>query len=103
MSPLQLVSSGLMAASERSDGVGDTGGLELVLPKRMTRPGTGPWANENEGTLVKPSPTGWCALGVAAAWWVSGCAGCDWPFFRAAAAAAVAAAVAAAAPPFCSW
>lgn len=42
MSPLQLVSSGLIPANDRSDGVGDTGGLELVLvlPKRMTRPGT---------------------------------------------------------------
>lgn len=40
MSPLQLVSSGLIPASDLSDGVGDTGGLELVLPKRMTLAGT---------------------------------------------------------------
>ena len=39
MSPLQLVSSGLIPASDLSDGVGDTGGLELVLPNLMTRPG----------------------------------------------------------------
>lgn len=40
MSPLQLVSSGLIPANDLSDGVGDTGGLELVLPKRMTLAGT---------------------------------------------------------------
>ncbi|TNN31001.1 hypothetical protein EYF80_058847 [Liparis tanakae] len=34
-----LVSSGLIPASDLSEGVGDIGGLELVLPKRMTRPG----------------------------------------------------------------
>lgn len=40
MSSLQLVSSGLNPANDLSDGVGDTGGLELVLPNRMTLPGT---------------------------------------------------------------
>lgn len=40
MSPLQLVSSGLIPANDLSDRVGDTGGLELVLPNLMTRPGT---------------------------------------------------------------
>lgn len=39
-SPLQLASSGLIPANDLSDGVGDTGGLELVLPKRMTLAGT---------------------------------------------------------------
>lgn len=49
MSPLQLVSSGLRPASERSDGVGDTGGLELVLPNLMIRPGTA-WAREDRAS-----------------------------------------------------
>lgn len=40
MSPLQLVSSGLMPANDLSEGEGDTGGLELVLPNLMTLPGT---------------------------------------------------------------
>lgn len=40
MSPLQLVSSGLIPANDLSDGVGETGGLEVVLPNLMTRPGT---------------------------------------------------------------
>lgn len=40
MSPLQLVSSGDIPARDLSEGVGETGGLELVLPNLMTRPGT---------------------------------------------------------------
>lgn len=55
MSPLQLVSSGLMPASDLSDGVGDTGGLELVLPKRITLSGiTG--ASEEKLNLNVLSP-----------------------------------------------
>jgi hypothetical protein len=38
-SPLQLVSSGLITASDRSDGVGDTGGEEFVLPNLIIRAG----------------------------------------------------------------
>lgn len=55
MSPLQLVSSGLIPAKDLSDGVGDTGGLELVLPKRMTLSGT-TVANEDKVNLNPLSP-----------------------------------------------
>lgn len=64
MSPLQLVSSGLKPANERSEGVGDTGGLELVLPNRMTRPGTA-WASEDKASLKQaPSASWWSKVGV---------------------------------------
>lgn len=58
MSPLQLVSSGLKPANERSEDVGDAGGLELVLPNRMTRPGTA-WASEDKASLKQAPSAGW--------------------------------------------
>lgn len=54
MSPLQLVSSGDIPASDLSEGVGETGGLELVLPNLMTRPGTTGVMEEREN-LKPPS------------------------------------------------
>lgn len=60
MSPLQLVSSGLSPASDLSDGVGDTGGLELVLPNLMTRPGT-IWVKGDNANLNPTSP-GCCSV-----------------------------------------
>lgn len=102
MSPLQLVSSGLIPASDLSDGVGETGGLELVLPKRITLPGTA-WANEDRANL-KPHSPGWASGATAAAVGEEATAlvaeptpcwpGGSMPFFKTAAAPP---------PPFCSW
>lgn len=93
MSPLQLVSSGLIPASDLSDGVGDTGGLELVLPNRMTLPGT-IGVIDDKASLKLTSPDGVsemvAAVGEDAT--VPAAGGCPLPFFKAAEL-----------PPFCSW
>lgn len=97
ISPLQLVSSGLIPASDLSDGVGDIGGLELVLPNRMTRPGT-IWANDDNANLNPPSLDCCSEMAVvvgedvmvlaAEVCWL----GCKTLFFKTAVL-----------PPFCSW
>lgn len=93
MSPLQLVSSGLIPASDLSDGVGDTGGLELVLPNRMTLPGT-TGVIDDKASLKPTSPDGGsemvAAVGEDATVLAAGVS--KLPFFKAAEL-----------PPFCSW
>lgn len=99
MSPLQLVSSGLIPANDLSDGVGDTGGLELVLPNRITRPGTA-CASEDRDNLNPPSTDWWSEVEVVvgedvvvlAAEVVPCKPDCKMPFFKTVAV-----------PPFCSW
>lgn len=61
MSPLQLVSSGLIPANDLSDRVGDTGGLELVLPNLMTCPGTICVKGDN-ANLYPTSPGCWSVV-----------------------------------------
>lgn len=104
MSPLQLVSSGDIPARDLSEGVGETGGLELVLPNLMTRPGTTGVMEDREN--LKPPSTDRMSAGVVVVVEVvdgeevllllvlaDGCRP-DWqnPFFGAELV-----------PPFCSW
>lgn len=94
MSPLQLVSSGDIPARDLSEGVGETGGLELVLPNLMTRPGT-TGVMEDRENLKPPSADRTSTAVVVVV--VDGEAVLllvDWeiPFFRAELL-----------PPFCSW
>lgn len=104
MSPLQLVSSGDIPARDLSEGVGETGGLELVLPNLMTRPGTTGVMEDSEN--LKPSSADRMSAAVVLVV-VDGeevlllllvvlvafaAVDCDIPFFRAEPP-----------PPFCSW
>lgn len=101
MSPLQLVSSGDIPARDLSEGVGETGGLELVLPNLMTRPGT-TGVMEDRENLKPPSADRMSAAVVVVGVVVDGeevlllvaFAAPDWeiPFFKAELL-----------PPFCSW
>lgn len=89
ISPLQLVSSGLIPAKDLSDGVGDTGGLELVLPNRMTRPWT-TWVSDDNANLNPTSPNCWSEAAPVVGEAVTVLAaevcwpGCEMPFFKAA-------------------
>lgn len=57
-SPLQLASSGLMPATERSEAAGDMGGDELVLPNRIVGGRLLPLAAKGKGP-VPASPDWW--------------------------------------------
>lgn len=108
MSPLQLVSSGDIPARDLSEGVGETGGLELVLPNLMTRPGTTGVMEDRENlkppsvdrtspaVVVRDGEVMWLLLVplVVVVVALVGFAALDWdiPFFRAELL-----------PPFCSW
>lgn len=102
MSPLQLVSSGDIPARDLSEGVGETGGLELVLPNLMTRPGTTGLMEDKENLKPPSADRTSAAVLLQVVVVVEGeqvllllvplFAALDWgiPFFRAG-------------PPLCSW